>query len=82
MDFPTKPALPSAPPPGMFAALGATARMVARSQFDYLLEMESEEMVRALTPDFSALRGIEARGIVVTARAWGPIGASDWARVR
>jgi PhzF family phenazine biosynthesis protein len=43
--------------------------MVARNQFDYLLEMESEEIVRALTPNFSALRGIEARGIVVTARA-------------
>jgi PhzF family phenazine biosynthesis protein len=69
MDFPTKPALPSPPPPGLFAALGATARMVARNQFDYLLEMESEEIVRALTPNFSALRGIEARGIVVTARA-------------
>jgi len=69
MDFPAKPALPSPPPPGLFAALGATARMVARNQFDYLLEMESEEIVRALTPNFSALRGIEARGIVVTARA-------------
>ena len=69
LDFPAKPALPSAPPPGILAALGAPARLVTRNQFDYLLEMDSEETVRALTPDFSALRGVQARGVIVTARA-------------
>jgi predicted PhzF superfamily epimerase YddE/YHI9 len=69
MDFPATRAVEAAPPPGLFAALGAPARMVARNRFDYLLEMDSEETVRALTPDFSALRGIEARGVIVTSRA-------------
>jgi len=69
LDFPAIPALPSTPPPGILAALGAPARLVTRNQFDYLLEMDSEETVRALTPDFSALRGVQARGVIVTARA-------------
>ena len=69
LDFPATSALPSGPPPGLLAALGAPAKVVTRNRFDYLLELDSEETVRALTPDFSALRGLEARGVIVTARA-------------
>jgi len=69
LDFPATPGLPTSPPPGLLAAVGAPARMVARSRFDYLLELDSEETVRALTPDFAALRGCEARGVIVTAPA-------------
>ena len=39
---------------------------------DYLVEVESEATVRALTPDFGALGAIRARGIIVTARASSP----------
>jgi predicted PhzF superfamily epimerase YddE/YHI9 len=69
LDFPAKSALPADPPPGMLAALGARASVVMRNQFDYLLELDSEETVHALTPDFSALRALQARGVIVTARA-------------
>ncbi len=72
MDFPVKPATPAGPPPGMLAALGAKAVNLARSQFDYVVEVESEEIVRGMDPDFSALRKLEARGIIVTARASSP----------
>ena len=41
---------------------------VARSNFDYLLELPTEEDVRSLTPDFAILRRIPARGIIVTSR--------------
>jgi predicted PhzF superfamily epimerase YddE/YHI9 len=69
LDFPvTRPA--AAPPPeGLGAALGATPRWVGRSRFDYLVELDSEEQVRGLTPDLAALGRVEARGVIVTSRS-------------
>ncbi len=56
-------------PAGMVAALGLKAANVAKNQFDYLVEVASEEEVRAAAPDFTALKKVGARGIIVTARA-------------
>ncbi|HEY1219978.1 MAG TPA: PhzF family phenazine biosynthesis protein, partial [Bryobacteraceae bacterium] len=53
----------------LVAALGVNATNVARNKFDYLVEVASEEEVRAAAPDFSALKKVGARGIIVTARA-------------
>ena len=47
----------------------ASARAVAKNVFDYLVEIESEEELRALAPDHSSLRKIPVRGIIVTARS-------------
>jgi PhzF family phenazine biosynthesis protein len=69
MDFPAKPAQPDAGPPGLAEALGAAPVHVARSHFDYLVEVGSEAEVRALSPDFRALRAVPTRGMIVTARA-------------
>ena len=71
LDFPATPPAPVPPPPGLAAALGEgiTPRWVGRSKFDYLVEVDSEQMVRALAPDISALEQVEARGIIVTSRA-------------
>ena len=38
-------------------------------EFDYLVEVESEAVVRALAPDFKLLSKVACRGIIVTARA-------------
>jgi predicted PhzF superfamily epimerase YddE/YHI9 len=69
LDFPAKPAVPAEAPPGLLAALGCRAQAVMRNEFDYLLEMDSEAAVRAMAPDFAALKRIEARGVIATARA-------------
>lgn len=68
LDFPATPAVPADAPAGMPAALGCQAKTVMRNKFDYLVELESEEAVRGLAPDFTALKKIAARGIIVTAR--------------
>jgi PhzF family phenazine biosynthesis protein len=68
LDFPAKLAAPADAPPGLLPALGVTAQAVMRNQFDYLVEVDSEATVRGMAPDFTALRKIEARGIIVTAR--------------
>ena len=72
LDFPAKVATPIEPPPGMIAALGVQAVNVARNQFDYLVELASEEEVRSAEPDFTSLRKVGARGVIVTSRASAP----------
>src|SRR6266567_4308415 len=69
MDFPAKREHAAEPPPGMLAALGVTdARYVGRNEFDYLVEVDGEATVRGLTPDFTTLGTVEARGVIVTSR--------------
>jgi len=69
LDFPAKVAASVEAPAGMVAALGINATNVAKNQFDYLVEVASEEEVCAAAPDFTALKKVGARGIMVTARA-------------
>lgn len=53
------------------AALGAKSLFVGRSRFDFLVEIESEDAVRALKPDAGKVGRLEARGLIVTSRASG-----------
>jgi PhzF family phenazine biosynthesis protein len=71
LDFPATPATPAPPPPGLSDAIGAKAQFVGRSKFDYLVELESEEVVRRLNPDMGAIARVEARGVIVTSRTDG-----------
>lgn len=70
LDFPAKQAEPAEPPPALLPSLGLErAAFVGRNAFDYLVEIESEEQLRSLAPDMTALRRIPVRGVMVTARA-------------
>jgi predicted PhzF superfamily epimerase YddE/YHI9 len=69
MDFPVKAEEAAIAPPGLLQALGVTPVYVGKNQFDYLVEVESEEIVRGTQPDFSLLSTVEARGVIVTSRA-------------
>jgi PhzF family phenazine biosynthesis protein len=71
MDFPAKPEQAADAPESLARALGTEPVFVGRSQFDLLVELQSEAAVRALDPDQSLLKQVEARGIIVTARADG-----------
>ena len=56
-------------PPGLLDSLGiAEARFVGRNKLDYLIEVGSEDEVRAVAPDLARLRKVEARGVIVTSR--------------
>lgn len=68
LDFPATFPQPSAPPDGLIEALGMHPLHVARSAFDYLVELPTEDDVRALTPDFTMLRRIPVRGVIATSR--------------
>jgi PhzF family phenazine biosynthesis protein len=67
LDFPAKPGVAAPAPAGMAAAIGAAPVAVLKSEFDYLVELASEAEVRALEPDFRALRVVDSRGVIATA---------------
>jgi PhzF family phenazine biosynthesis protein len=69
LDFPVKPAENADPPAGLIEALGAKPGSVGRNQFDYLVEVESAEALRKLSPNFNQLKSVRCRGVIVTARA-------------
>ena len=69
LDFPAKPVEPASPPEGLRRALSAEMKYVGRSQYDYLVELDSEGTVRDLKPDFTLLKTIPVRGVIVTSRA-------------
>ena len=66
LDFPATPAAPTEIPEGLVEALGCEARLVLRGPFDYLVEVESEQVVAELAPDSPALAQIGGRGVIVT----------------
>jgi PhzF family phenazine biosynthesis protein len=68
MDFPAKEVSPTAVPEGLEKALGIAPVQVSMGNLDLLVELESEEAVRSLTPDINALRDVQARGVIVTAQ--------------
>jgi PhzF family phenazine biosynthesis protein len=70
LDFPAKREEAVGAPPELLAALGARDVVyVGRNQFDYLVELRSEDAVRALQPDHAALRKLTVRGVIVTSKA-------------
>ncbi len=67
LNFPATHVEESSMPPGLTQLLGVRPKFVGRSAFDYLVEVESEAVVRALKPDFSELAKLPVRGLCVTA---------------
>jgi PhzF family phenazine biosynthesis protein len=73
LDFPAKIAIPAEAPAELLPALGVGgAKFVGKNAVDYLVEADSEEAVRALSPDHSKLRHLPVRGVIVTARSSSP----------
>ncbi len=76
MDFPPEPPLPVAEPPaGLIDAMRVAPVWVGRNRWDYMLELASEDDVRAATPDLRALRAVATRGVIITALATRAAGA-------
>lgn len=67
MDFPAELQKPAIAPPALTRAVGTTPVYIGRNRFDYLLELESEEVLRSLHPDLALLKTVPARGVIVTA---------------
>lgn len=72
LDFPAKLAEAAHAPPRLLEALGVAAKYAGRNQFDYLIEVESADILRELRPNLTLLETIQVRGIIVTARSDSP----------
>ncbi len=68
IDLPVLPVTPATPPFDLAAALGGpVANIVVNANNVWLVELANEAQVRALTPDFAAMRGVH--GVIVTSRS-------------
>jgi PhzF family phenazine biosynthesis protein len=66
LNFPATPAETAIAPAGLNDALGVTPQYIGKTKFDYLVEVQSEETVRKMKPDFALLKMLPIRGIIVT----------------
>ena len=73
LDFPARFVVAGEENSELNQALGVVAKSTSKSTTTqgnlYLIEVESEEIVRALTPDFRAMVATNARGVIVTSIA-------------
>jgi PhzF family phenazine biosynthesis protein len=69
LDFPSEPAIMVQAPENLDRALGVSVTYVAKNRFDFLVEVEAEDLVRNLTPDYVLLSSISSRGFMVTSRS-------------
>jgi len=69
LEFPAEPPTPCDLDMRFLQALGVKrARYIGRNRLDYILELDHEQQVRELAPEFGVLRDLQARGIIVTDR--------------
>jgi len=69
LDFPLVATVACSAPPGLEQALGAPVVEVHRNELpSFLVEMESQEIVRTLRPDIARMRESEFSRCIVTAR--------------
>jgi len=69
LNFPATPEEKADAPEGLIEALGVNPIYTGRSVFDYLVELDSEESVRNIKPDFEKLLKVRTRGVIVTAKS-------------
>jgi PhzF family phenazine biosynthesis protein len=70
MNFPTHLVTRCEKPPELLEALGVTARFVGKSQTgNYLIEVDSEAVVRGCRPNFNSLARLSRLGVIITSRA-------------
>jgi PhzF family phenazine biosynthesis protein len=69
LDFPASSIEPCDPPPGLLEALGLDRARVLETRFDYLVVIDDEARLRALSPDHRALRDLGVRGVIVTTKS-------------
>jgi PhzF family phenazine biosynthesis protein len=67
MDFPARPSTPVPTPPQLSATLGAEPVEVVADAFNYLVLLESAQIVRELAPDIAAIARMDRGGVIVTA---------------
>ncbi len=71
LDFPAIHNAPVPAPEALRRGLGLEPRWVGKSPHSYLVEVDSEQEVRALAPDIALLAHLDIANVIVTGRAEG-----------
>ena len=69
MELPARQQTSVRPPRGLAGALGAELFYVGRTIDNYLVELENEQAVRGLAPDYAHLRALRIRSVIATSSA-------------
>jgi len=67
LDFPADTVETAIPPDHLIKSMGAKPLEIWKGKADYLLYYPSQEDIEEISPDFSLLKNIETRGIIITA---------------
>lgn len=71
MNFPPEKASECSIPNWIIDALGVKPVYTGKNRMDYLIELETEKEVLVINPDFRALKKMDSRGVIVTAKSSG-----------
>ncbi|MGI9553288.1 MAG: PhzF family phenazine biosynthesis protein [Thermodesulfobacteriota bacterium] len=66
MDFPVEEAYETQCPAAIIDGLNIKPEYVAKNRFDYLVEVENEDIVKQLEPNIEVVKNIDCRGVIVT----------------
>ncbi|QLE56970.1 PhzF family phenazine biosynthesis protein [Nostoc sp. TCL26-01] len=69
LDFPVNHSQVAIAPPILLAALGITDTDVYQNSLGYLVELESEDLVRQMQPNFQLLKTLPVGKVIVTSKA-------------
>ncbi|WP_199425677.1 PhzF family phenazine biosynthesis protein [Thermaerobacillus caldiproteolyticus] len=69
LDFPSAPDHEITAPDKLIKALGVVPKYVEKNQLDYIVEVESEDIEKNLTPDIGSIAQLPIRGVIVTSRS-------------
>lgn len=72
LDFPAEEDEKVEAPEEIRKAIDAEIVYAGFNRTDYIVEVENEETVRRLQPDFEILKGLKTRGVIVTSRSSDP----------
>ena len=67
MDFPREDAVEIEGPEVLKKGLGIVPVFTGKNRFDFIAEVETEEIVRTLVPNLAQLKKLDSRGVIVTA---------------
>lgn len=66
MTFPSEEDRETSAPKELIEGLKVMPKYVGKNRMDFIVEVESEEIVKALNPDYELLKRLDARGVMVT----------------
>lgn len=66
LNFPSEPPTAAALPDFVIRGLNVSPKYTGKNRLDYIVEVESEDIVRSLQPNLNLLKAMDIRGVIVT----------------